>query len=558
MPRLPSVAPRRARAPLLRQVTRLAAPVILSNLLQTMVNVVDVFLAGRLGAVPVAAVGLASSVTLLAILALQMVTAGAMALAAQARGAGDGRELSEVARQSIALAILAAIVLSAAGWLGARPLLAFMNSGGDATAVALGTGYLHILFAGTLFLALNLVVASLLQGAGDTLTPLLVGGAVNILNAFFDYLLMFGPGPLPALGVPGAAIGTVAAWALGAAIGVALVLRGRLVVRLAPGTLRPDLARFRDILRIGVPSGLQGTVYTVSRVVLLRIVTSTPAGTFGAAALAIGIQIESLAYMPGVAVSVAATSLVGRALGAWQVDEAWRRTRAALTLALAVMTSVAVVLFVGAPWWLRLFDPSSQATVIRAGVAYLRINALGQPALAYFMVMSGALRGAGDTRPALAATLAARWGVTLPLAAFLALASPLGVTGAWWAMTAGVVVQAAWVTIRWRSGAWIAVALASQRLYRLHLARLPEAERARFLAHVRAPLLARPGSREEVDARGVRYRLAEGEEVAVVFALGAAAGGIGIVDRHGHLGPEAWAGPGGPWAAAERHGEQRA
>jgi putative MATE family efflux protein len=505
---------------LLRPVARLALPVIATNLLQTLVNVVDVFMAGRLGAIPVAAVGFASSVALLVILVAQMVTAGGMALAAQARGANDDDELAEVARQTLLLGVLAAVAIGALGWFAAHPLLAFMNSSGDPQAVTLGVGYLRILFLGTAALFVNLGLASLWQGAGDTVTPLLLGGGVNLLNVVFDYLFMFGPGPLPALGVPGAGLGTVAAWSVGAAIGLILFLRGRTVLRRGRGRLRPDVQRFRTILAIGMPAGLQGLAYALSRLVLLRVVTSTPAGTLGAAALAIGIQIESLAYMPGVALSVAATSLVGRALGAWQVAQAWRRAHAALFVGLAVMSSVGLVLLLGAPLWIELFEPSGNAVVVRAGISYLRINALAQPVLAVFMVLSGALRGAGDTRPALWGTFAGRWLVTLPMAWLLALRTPLGVDGAWWAMAAGTLVQAAWVAQRWFAGAWPEVALSRQPLFRRHLVGLAREPRERFLEGVRRPLLAVPGSREVVDPEGATYLIPGRARVQVSFRPG--------------------------------------
>ncbi len=502
---------------LVRPVARLALPVILTNLLQTLVNVVDVFMAGRLGAIPVAAVGLASSVALLMILAAQVVTAGGMALAAQARGAHDADELSAVVRHALVLALAASLAVSVLGLLVAHPLLAFMNSAGDPQAVRLGSGYLRILFLGTPALFLNLALASLWQGAGDTSTPLALGGTVSLLNVGFDYLFMFGPGPFPAMGVPGAAIGTVAAWSVGGAAGVTLLLLGRSVLRLRPIEGRLDPRRFTAILGIGAPAGLQGLTYTLSRLLLLRVVTSSPAGTLGAAALAIGIQIESLAYMPGVAISVAATSLVGQALGAWQAGLARRRGAAALVFGLVVMGSIGVVLFVGAPWWIALFEPARNAVVVGSGVAYLRINAAALPVLAVFMVLSGGLRGAGDTRPGLVGTFVGRWLVTLPAAWWLALHTPLGVTGAWLAMAAGTLVQALWVGQRWLSGRWLEVALRRQRIFQLHLRDLAPTTRVRFLDNVRGPLLALPGSRELVDEHGVAYLLADGRRVDVHF-----------------------------------------
>lgn len=501
---------------LLRQVGTLAVPVIFTNLLQTLVNVVDVFMAGRLGPVEIAAVGMGNTVRLFVFIGILAVTSGSMALAAQARGANDDAELSFVARQSLSLTVLLALVLSSIGYFAAEPLLDFLNSDGDPRAVVLGTDYLQLIFIGTVFLVGTFSLSSLMQGAGDTVTPLLVAVGMNVLNIVFNWLFMFGPGPLPAWGVAGAALGTLSARFIGISVMVYLLYSGRNVVKILPGSYRPDWAMFRDLLTIGIPSGLQGMVRNSAQLLVTRIVTSTAAGTYGATALAIGLQIESLAFMPGLALSVAATSLVGQSLGRWQVDEARERGDAALLFGALVMSAVAVPLFVFAPQLVTLFDPSAHPTVVAAGSSYLRINAVAQPILAFAMVLNGALRGAGDTRPGLVGTLLGRWGVVLPLAYLLALPLGMGVSGVWWALVAGTSVQSLYIGVRWFGGRWAEVALRKSRVYRLHLARLPQDEQQRFLREVRAPLLADREVNERVDGTGVRYR-SPGGDVIVTF-----------------------------------------
>ena len=502
--------------PIVRDVWRLAVPVILTNLLMTLVNVVDLFMVGRLGPIEIAAVGMSNTVRLLVLIGILSVTAGAMSLAAQAKGARDPGQLSFVARQTLSLTVLLALLLSTVGWLAAEPLLTFLNSDGDPRAVELGTGYLQILFVGTVFLVLNFSVSSLMQGAGDTVTPLYLSGTINLLNILFNYLLIFGVGPFPALGVTGAALGTVAARMIGAAAGLAMLYSGRNVVRILPGSYRPNLLMFKDILSIGVPSGLQGMVRNSAQIIVLRIVTSTGAGTYGAAALAIGLQIESLAFMPGLAISVAATSLVGQSLGAWQLDEARRRGYAAVAVGVTVMTLIGLPLILFAPQLVLLFDPSAHPTVVGAGASYLRINALALPLLAVAMVTNGALRGAGDTRPGLTGTILGRWLVVVPLASFLALTLEIGVTGVWWALFIGTTVQAAYILRRWRSRRWQEVALKKTSIYRRHLHRLPAELRDRYLREVRAPLMAHEGSTEHVEGGSVTYRLAR-DRVVVTF-----------------------------------------
>src|SRR5690554_4819634 len=233
-------------------VWRLSVPVILTNALQSVVNLASIFMAGRLGPVEIAAVGMANSVNMLVLVAFMSITAGSMTLAAQARGARDDSELSRVARQSLSLGVVMWLVLGSAGLLFAQPLLEFLNGGaGDPTAVELGTGYLQIMFVGIIFLVMNLTVNSLMQGAGDTVTPLYISIGMNILTVLLNWVFMFGPGPFPAMGVPGAALGIVVSRAVAAGAGILIMASGRNNVRLGRGNYLPDWQAFREILAIG-------------------------------------------------------------------------------------------------------------------------------------------------------------------------------------------------------------------------------------------------------------------------------------------------------------------
>lgn len=495
-----------------RAVWRLALPVIGANLLTTLVNVVDVFFAGRLGPTEVAAVGLATSVRLLLLVVVMAVSSGAMALAAQARGSRDPDALATVARQTVLVAVALGLALTLAGWWWSAPLLGFLDASDDPRAAAIAVPYLLVLFSGTVFTAVQIAGASLLQGAGDTLRPLLLSALATAANVLFTYLLVFGIGPFPALGVTGAAVGTVAARGLVMVATLWLLSRRTTVVTFGEGSWRPSWSTWRDVLAIGWPSGLQSLAYSAAGLLVMRIVTSTPSGSLGAAALAIGLQIESLAFMPGLAFSVAATSLVGRALGAWQLRDAWRAGHAALAVGVAVMSLVATGLFVAAEPLVRAFDPSAHPVVLRDGVSYLRINALAQPVLAVFFVLSGGLRGAGDTRPPLTGTIVGRWLVVLPLAWWWALGLEWGVIGVWWAFVVGLTVQAAFVSVRWWSGVWPQVALRRSRLWREHLVHVDGAAREAFLRDVRAVIMARSEAVERVSAEGVAYTWPGGSE----------------------------------------------
>ena len=185
------------RRALVSRVWWLALPVMLTNLLQSLVAVVDVFMVGRLGPIAIAAVGMGTAIRLLVLVLVLSVAAGAMSLIAQAKGARDPARMSVVTRQAISSGVLLSLLLTAAGLMLTRPLLLLANSGGDPEAVRLGSQYLYILFLGTPFLILNIVGDRLMQGAGDTVTPLILTGSLNILNIGLNALFMFGIGPVP-------------------------------------------------------------------------------------------------------------------------------------------------------------------------------------------------------------------------------------------------------------------------------------------------------------------------------------------------------------------------
>ena len=502
--------------PVVKQVIKLATPVMLTNLLLTLVNVVDVFMVGRLGPLELASVGMASSIRMLVGVSILMVTTGAMTLAAQAKGARNPLKLSNVTRQTLILMVLISGVLSVIGYFIAEPALVFLNSGGDVRAVEMGTSYLQLLFLGMVFLAGNFAISSLMQGAGDTVTPLYLSIGINILNIGLNYVLIFGFGPIPAYGIEGAAIGTILSRFIGVAVGIAVIYSGRNVLKLMKGSYLPNWQMFSDILAIGIPAGIQGLVRNSAGLMLIKIVTLTPAGTFGAAAVAIGFQIESLVFMPGVGIKIAATSLVGQAVGAWQMAEARLRGNACIGFAVVVMGLMAIPIIIFAGDLIRLFEPSAHPIVMSAGTGYIVINSLFQPVLALSMITAGALAGAGDTRPALMGTFWASWVFRIPLAYFLAITLGLGVDGVWWAMGLSMIVSAIYVMYRWTGGKWRDVALKKTEVYRFHLKNLAPTVQQRFLDEVRTPMMALPDAQEKVDAESLQYQTKK-ENVFVHF-----------------------------------------
>ncbi len=504
---------------LFQLIGRLALPVLLTNLLQSLVGVIDLLMVGRLSPLDIAAAGMGNTIRILVLVLVLSVAAGAMSMIAQARGARDPARMELVTRQSISAGLMLSMALLIIGLLLARPLLLLANSGGDPAAIPIATSYLQILFLGMPFLVLNIVFNRLMQGAGDTVTPLILTLGLNVLNIICNYMFMFGIGPLPEYGLAGAAIGTVVSRAVGVGLALTLFSSGRNVIKLGNGSFRPNWQLFRDIFGIGIPSGIQGIFRNGSRLLVVSLATSSELGSMGAAALAIGVQVESLAFMPVLGINVAATALVGQSIGSWQPEEAKRRGNMSIVIGLVLMIALTAPLSIFSPAIIRLFDPSANPLLQSAGTEYLRISTPFLAFTAIAMVANGSMRGAGDTKPGMYSTMMTR-GVTSVVLAWL-FAFPLGYgsTGIWVALAIGLSLDGIYLLYRWRSDAWLDVALHSSDIYRTHLSHLSSSTRQRYLRDVRTALMQHPTAVETVSEQQVEYVMAH-KTVTVLFDEG--------------------------------------
>ena len=379
------------------------------------------------------------------------VTTGTFAMVAQSIGAGSLRQASAAAKQSFTLVGLISIGLSLFGVLVARLSLQALSP--DPAIVALGTPYLQVFFAGLVFMTLNFAITSCLHGAGDTRTPLYISLVISAIKILASYLLIFGLWGLPALGVTGAAVGTVIGRLGGVVIGLAALYSGRFKVKLLPGTSylpEPDLAR--RILRIGIPSALQGLFRNGSNLVFVKLVALTAASTTAVAAFSIGNQLERVLRRSSLAFGTAATALVGQSLGARQPEEAEQRGWTTILVAMATMVAVGLPVALLARPIMGLFTTAPD--VIQIGVIYLYAMVLAEPFMCLAITAGGGLRGAGDTRPGLYYTLIAQWLIRLPAGYLLAFHLGWDINGLWAALVVFSALQGFLTVRKFKKGEW--------------------------------------------------------------------------------------------------------
>lgn len=430
---------------------RLSLPVVATRLLQVAVGWVDYYMVGGLGPASIAAVGLSRQLIMIIMVLILGVSTGCTVLVAHFTGQGAPREVSQVAKQSIMMGAVISLVISALGITFAPAALSLM--GAEREVIAIGVPYMRVFFSGLIFMLLNFIGNSLLQGAGDTVTPLWIMLFVNIVHVLSNYAFINGVGPWPALGVTGAAVGTMFSRFLGMLAQFGVLYSGRFAVRLLPGTsYRPDWGMMRRILRLGMPSAVQGVLRNGASLIFVRFVAMTPAATAAVAAYSLGLQTESLSFMPALAFMVAATTLVGQSVGAGRMKEAERWGWTVTGVSVTLMSLVGLALFLFAAPLVRIF--TDDLAVVELGTSYLRTMAFSEPFLALAITLSGALRGGGDANAPLYFTIATHWFLRLPMAYILIFVLGLGVPGAWYAMAFSTVVQGLLTLWRFHGGRW--------------------------------------------------------------------------------------------------------
>lgn len=435
-----------------RQVWRLAWPLVVGMVFQTMNGFIDRIFVGHLGPSAVAAVGLGSQFYFMLFAVGMAISVGATALVARAAGAGDTGGARLAAHQSLWVALAASL----ACMLPMLPLAPYLVSamGIDAASTALCTRYLRLTLLGIPTLFLLLTLSAVYRGLGDMRTPMVVQIIANVVHVAGDWLLIFGNLGFPRLGLEGGAVALVVSQVVATAVCL-LLLRRTAVAELdrMQGGLQLDWAR--RILRIGIPAAIQTFSRVLSGLMFTGILARSIDGTAAVAALTIGLTSESIAFMPGIAYSTAASTMTGQALGARQPDQARASARAALVQGVVVMSAMGLLFWVFAREFAMLFTRDPQ--VLRLAEAYLKIVALSEPGLALTLVLAGALNGAGETRGPAMASVVSMWFVRLPLAFLFAVGLSLGAVGAWWSMTISTLLGGLLMHLLFRSDRWLHV-----------------------------------------------------------------------------------------------------
>lgn len=426
----------------------LAIPMVLEMLMESLFALSDVFFVARLGASAVASVGLTESLMVVVYTLAMGLAIGGTAIVARRVGEKSPDDAARAAVQVIGLGAVMALVLGALGALLAPTLLRLMGATPD--VLETGSTFARIMLGGSGTAFLLFVINAVFRGAGDAAISMRVLWLANGINIVLGPLLIFGPGPLPAFGVTGAAIATTTGRGLGVVYALWQLSRGSGHLQLQRRHLGMEWPVIQRVLRMAGNATVQVMVGSLTWMVLIRLIAG-----FGSAAMAgytIAVRLVMFALLPAWGVSNAAATMVGQSLGARLPGRAERAVRSAARYNGLFLGLVGVVYVMAAGpivgWFTQ--DPA----VHRVAVQGLRLMALGFPLYALGMVLMQAFNGAGDTRTPTRMNIGVFWLFEIPLAWLLTRNDAIGSTGVFLAVLSAYSLLALVAWLMFRRGSW--------------------------------------------------------------------------------------------------------
>lgn len=448
-----------SRTMLICDVLLIAWPSLVELILTQLTSMADQVMVGRLpgeaGIIALSAVGLATQPKFLLMTLVQALNVGATAVIARYRGQQNQQKVQQVFRQTLILNLFVGILFMVIGLAAAPQLIRFMSGDGvsDAT-LAEAVNYLNIQLYGFIPLSLTFTVTAALRGIGDSRIPMIYNTVANVVNLILNYIMIYGKFGCPAMGVAGASWATIIGQTVAFGIAAVIVLSGKHYVHFSFRQLTDfDRPLMGNVISIGIPAMVEQLFMRAGVIVFTRAVAGL--GDTLYATHQICMSVQALSFMMGQAFASATTTLMGQSLGKRRSDMAIIYMQHSRSLGCDVSIVLAVILIVFNRAIVGFYNTSE--AVIQAGSGILVLIAISQPLQATQFIVSGGLRGAGDTKYAAFVILITTFGVRSVLAVIAVNVLNWGLWGAWIALMADQCLRTLLMVSRYHSGKWISI-----------------------------------------------------------------------------------------------------
>jgi putative MATE family efflux protein len=427
-----------------QKILRISLPAALNSLLDMLQVITDLVMVGRLSAFAVAAVGLGLQSLMFVFAVLTLLHVGTSALLSRFVGAKRFKRASLGLSTLLRFAFFLSIPAMIAWYFLASRIYVWFGTVPE--VVALGESYVQALTWMMPFIFMKLVFVSALNAAGDTTTPMKVKIVSILLNVILNYLLIFGKYGFPELGVLGAAVGTVIVNLMEFVVYIILYLR-RYTPYLPMWYYSKNL--LDRALKVGIPASVERALTFGSFMLFTAIIARY--GTEALAGYQIGLRVEGIAFMPGIGFTIAAMALMGQGLGAKKPEQSREDVLLVLKYATGLMFFLSFFMIFLPEKIVWIF--TDDVRTIEEASLYLRVVGVSQIPLAFNFVLSGALRGAGDTKRTLKINLISLWFVRI-VPAFLFSYWFHTILLVYVAMISDTFVKALWLWVTFQRGKW--------------------------------------------------------------------------------------------------------
>ncbi|MDF2985888.1 MAG: putative efflux protein family [Eubacterium sp.] len=392
-----------------KEIISMAWPSITEQILEMMVGMVSTIFMGRIGTYAVAAVGMVNMLMGFMQTVFSGLSIGTTVVIARVSGEGNREDAKRALIQSGYMAILVGLIIVVPGRLFSLNILGLFFGGAEPEVFNAGISYFNIVLFNLPFLVLDIIISGAMRGAGDTKTPMVITGGVNILNLILNTVLIFGVPALhiPAYGIVGSAIAVTISRIVGVTVRI-LVLYNRKKLKLSLSlkedyTIRPDM--MKRIVSIGIPGFIEQAVMQGGFLVLQIIIVSL--GTVAMAAYQIGINVNALAFFPLFGFAIANTTLVGQSLGAKDYEKAETYAYDSLKITMAVGFVLGIIMVIFSKHLAGMY--SDDQLVIMESVAIVCTFGLMEPMLAILNLCSATLKAAGDIKYVMVTSFVGLW-----------------------------------------------------------------------------------------------------------------------------------------------------
>lgn len=435
-----------------KDILKLAIPIVIEQTFVMLLGVCNTMMAGHIGPEAVSAIGMVDTINNLFISFFAALSVGATVVVAQQIGQDLYKKANETAVQAIVSGFLVSSIITLFLWCFRIPLINLLYGSAEELVKSNAKLYLEFTLFTYPFIAIEQISNGILRGCGDTKTPMYITMFMNVINIVLGYILIYGLGTIPPLGIMGASLAIAIARIIGTLIIGFVLFRGNKVIKIKKiFPFKFNIKIQKSIFNIGIPASVEQVIFNAGKLIVQIFIVTM--GTSSIAANSIAMSISQIINVPGTALCLAATTLVGQHIGRDDVKVAKETLIYLVKFATLSLVSIGIIFIFIGRFVSSLY--TNVPEVIDLSAMLLRWNSVALAVWPISFVLSAGLKGAGDTRYTMFTAFIGMWIFRIAIGYFLGIILNIGVLGIWIGMFIDWVVRGIMYLIRLNGTKWL-------------------------------------------------------------------------------------------------------